>query len=120
VGEECREVALGKLRSDLSGVAGLFEHVRVRVERHACACVSFRLKLGEPAGRDFPEGQPRREWQVAEDGEPLQESTLFASFRQRLRIDRAKRIPSNHHADGVLAVWLLVDPALDPTSDGRR
>jgi photosystem II stability/assembly factor-like uncharacterized protein len=74
----------------------------------------LRLELGEPAARDLGEREPGRERQLAPAARALEQLALLSCLDKGCRFDRAEARPSvDPHADGVLAVRLLVDAALN-------
>lgn len=74
----------------------------------------LRLELSEPATRDLGECESRRERQVAESASSPQQFTLPPCLDECCGFQRAKaRMSVDPDADGVLAVRLPIDPALD-------
>ena len=74
----------------------------------------LRSELSEPATRDLGECEPRRERQVAAQSGSLQQLALPPCLDECCCFERAEARPSvGPHADGVLAVRLLIDPPLD-------
>jgi len=90
----------------------------VEVERPLapCAVGDLGLKLGKPPRSDLGKREPWRERQCTHAARSFEQHPQSSRFVESCRVERAEARPTrNHHADGVFAVLLLVDPALKAT-----